>query len=339
MFKIYDSNNKFLKMIDAAKGTRIEQTLGTGLKTLSLKLPLTEDYMPYINYQGYIETPTDRFVIKEINFAQNVTFDVYCKSDIEELKYNLVPVFDVIDINVEAAFNKAIGGTNWAIEYNSNISNAVEYKLTNQTSYDIIKLIQSDFNLDVLYDTKNKIVKIYTKVGKEKGAYFSNELKLQMLQQQGQSFDYCTVLYPIGKDGLTIASINNGSPFIENFQYTDKYLPQYWVQDNIEHAQQLKMKAEMYLNKYSAPIVSYSLKLKDLPAEVGIGDEIYLVDKIKRKKTKQRVVKIVRYPFEPERDRIELSNKLVNFSDTMKHYNTAYDTQIAYIKNNIKELK
>jgi hypothetical protein len=54
--------------------------------------------------------------------------------------------------------------------------------LTNQTSYDIIKLIQSDFNLDVLYDTKNKIVKIYTKVGKEKGAYFSNELKLQMLQ-------------------------------------------------------------------------------------------------------------------------------------------------------------
>jgi hypothetical protein len=50
MFKLYDSDNNFLKMINAAKGTRIEQTLGTGLKTLSLKLPLTEDYMPYINY-------------------------------------------------------------------------------------------------------------------------------------------------------------------------------------------------------------------------------------------------------------------------------------------------
>ena len=33
----------------------------------------------------------------------NVTFDVYCKSDIEELKYTLVPIFDVIDVNIETA--------------------------------------------------------------------------------------------------------------------------------------------------------------------------------------------------------------------------------------------
>ena len=90
----------------------------------------------------------------------------------------------------------------------------------NQTSYDIIKLIKEDFDLDILYDTKNKKIKVYTKVGKEKGAFFSNELKLQMLQEQGQTFDYCTVLYPLGKDNLTISSVNNGSPFIENFQYS-----------------------------------------------------------------------------------------------------------------------
>lgn len=339
MFKVYDSNNNFLKMISATKGTRIEQTLETGLKTLSLKLPLKQEYMSVIDYEGYIETTQDRFIIKQINYAQNVTFEVYCKADIEELKYNLVPIYDVIDINVKTALERAITGTNWSIEYNSNISNAVEYKLMNQTSYDIIKLIKEDFNLDILYDTKNKKIKVYTKVGKEKGAFFSNELKLQMLQEQGQTFDYCTVLYPLGKDNLTISSVNNGSPFIENFQYSQKYLPQYWVQDNIEHAQELKMKAQAYLSQYSAPIVSYSLKLEDLPTDVTIGDEIYLIDKIKRKKTKQRVVKIIRYPFEPQRDRIELSNKLVSFADTMKHYNTSYDRQIAYIKNNIKELQ
>ena len=339
MFKIYDSQNNFLKLVEVAKGTHIDWTLETGLKTLSLKLPLTQEYMQIINYQGYIETSTDRFIIKEINYKYNVTFDIYCKSDIEELKYTLVPIFDVIDVNVETALQRVIGGTTWTLEYNSDIVNAVEYKLTNSTIYDIIKQIKQDFDLDVLYDTKNKIVKVYTKVGKEKGAYFSNELRLKMLQEQGQTFDYCTVLYPIGKDGLTISSINNGSPYIENFQYTDKYLPMFWIQDDIEQAQELKMKAEAYLAVHSTPIVGYSLRLSELPQEVSIGDEIILVDKIKKIKQKQRIVKIIKYPFEPQKDKVEISNRLVNFADTMAHYNTNYDKQIAYIKNNIAELK
>lgn len=339
MFKIYDSQNNFLKLIEVAKGTHIDQTLETGLKTLSLKLPLTQENIKVINYEGYIETPTDRFVIKEINYKYNVTFDVYCKSDIEELKYTLVPVFDVIDINIEAALQKVIGGTSWTLEYNSNLKDAVEYKLTNSTIFSIIKQIQSDFNLDILYDTKNKIVKVYTKAGTDKGAYLSDELRIRTLQEQGQTFDYCTVLYPIGKDGLTISSINNGSPYIENYQYTDKYLPQFWIQDDIEHAQQLKMKAELYLSTHSAPIVGYSIKLSELPPGLSIGDEITLVDKIKKIKQKQRVRKIVHYPFEPQKDKVEISNRLVNFADTMAHYTTNYDKQIAYIKNNIKELQ
>ena len=41
MFKIYDSQNNFKKLVEVAKGTHIDWTLETGLKTLSLKLPLT----------------------------------------------------------------------------------------------------------------------------------------------------------------------------------------------------------------------------------------------------------------------------------------------------------
>ena len=187
MFKIYDSNNNFLKLIEVAKGTHIDETLGTGLKYLSLKLPLTQENMKVINYQGYIETSTDRFIIKEINYKYNVTFDVYCKPDIEELKYTLVPIFDVIDINIQTAFQRVIGGTTWTLEYNSNLSDAVEYKLTNSTVYDIIKQIQSDFNLDIIYDTKNKIVKVYTKVGTDKGAYLSNELRMRRTKKTIQT--------------------------------------------------------------------------------------------------------------------------------------------------------
>ena len=45
-----------------------------------------------------------------------------------------------------------------------------------------------------------------------------------------------------------------------------------------------------------------------------MGDTIQLVDKLKRIKQKQRVVKIVRYPQEPERDNIEISNLQADFA-------------------------
>ena len=156
--------------------------------------------------------------------------------------------------------------------------------------------------------------------------------------RQGHSYDLCTVLYPIGKNGLTIGSVNNNINFIENYQYTNKYLPKYWINEDIETAQELKAAAEQYLSIYSTPIVGYSLELNKLHTDIGIGDTITIVDKTKRIKQKQRVVKIIQYPFEPEHDKIELSNNLVNFARTMKHYNTNYDKQIAYVKANLATL-
>jgi len=47
-------------------------------------------------------------------------------------------------------------------------------------------------------------------MGKDFGAYYSNELKLKNLKKQSSTYDYATVLIPIGKDGLTIMDINNG---------------------------------------------------------------------------------------------------------------------------------
>jgi hypothetical protein len=50
------------------------------------------------------------------------------------------------------------------------------------------------------------------------------------------------------------------------------------------------------------------LKLSDLGSSVALGDEILLVDKLKRIKQKQRVVKIIKFADAPENDSLELSN-------------------------------
>ena len=62
------------------------------------------------------------------------------------------------------------------------------------------------------------------------------------------------------------------------------------------------------------PKASYKLTLSSLGDNVGLGDTIYLVDKIKHVKQKQRIVKITRYMDQPEKDSVEISNLQVDFA-------------------------
>jgi hypothetical protein len=45
----------------------------------------------------------------------------------------------------------------------------------------MIMRIAEDYQQEVWFDTKNKVLKVYDKMGKDFGAYFSNELKMKSL--------------------------------------------------------------------------------------------------------------------------------------------------------------
>jgi len=340
MLRIYDKDHAFVDLVEKCKDLCITTTLETGTKTLSFKLPLTDETLAIIDEEYYVETDDASYVVKEVNLSQNNYISIFCNPNLEDLKYNLISVFDAFDINIEQCMQKVLtqSKVDWTLEFNSTLKDAVEYKVAETTPFQLFELIKEDYDLEIFYDTKNRIVKVYDHMGEDRGLYFSNELRLKLLSKQGQSYDLATVLYPIGKDGLTIGVVNNGINLIENFDFCNKYLPQYWVQEDIEHAEQLKMAAEAYLSYVSAPIVSYSLELSALPQETQIGDNIILVDKIKRTRQRQRVVKIINYPFTPERDKVEISNQIVNFAETFTKFNNDYKKQIAYIKKNLTTL-
>ena len=336
MFRVYDTENNFKVLIDKCKDAYTTQLLETGLTTLSFKLPVTSECLSQIAEEDYISTDDAEYIVKEMNFDGNDYFYINCRANIEGLLY-LLPIFDAFEINIQQTIEKALTLTNsdWTVDYQSKNTTAVTYALQHTTPYAILELLRADYGLEIIYDTKQQVVRVYDQVGNSRGTYFSNELNLKKLKKQSQTYDFATVLYPLGKDGLTIGVVNNGIDFIENFSYCNKYIPKYWYQDDIEHAEELLIAARAHLGQISAPVTSYGLQLSELPPETGLGDTIMLVDKIKQIKQKQRVVKIVRYPFNPEKDKLELSNQIVNFANVFTKNNNELIHQITQIKKNL----
>jgi len=137
-------------------------------------------------------------------------------------------------------------------------------------------------------------------MGKDLGIFYSNELKLKLLKQFSNSYEFATMVFPMPNEKVTasmITFLNNNSPYLSNFDYSDKHIVKIYKNDKATHAEELLAGAKLLLDEVSVPKITYELALTDIKDDVHLGDAITLIDKIKNIKIRQRVVKIVRYPY------------------------------------------
>lgn len=339
MLRIYDTNRNYLGFIEEYKDLRIEEDLTTGLKSINFKAPCQEQFYVLLQEEFYLTTADYNYVIKEVNFNGNDFFEVFAVADTEALYSTFFRAFDVLEKSLQQAYEYAIANSAWTLQYNSTNQSITTYQLPNVTALDMIYQIAEDYVQELWFDTKSKTLYVYDKMGSSLGAWYSNELKLENLNKQSSTYDYATVLVPIGKDGLKITDINNGREFLENFTYSNKYIEKVWVNEDYDVAERLKAAAEIYLDSIAQPQASYKLSLSTIGENVQLGDEIILVDKLKRIKQKQRVVKIVRYPDRPEDSTLELSNIQEDFARNFVKKQKLYDQEIAYIKSVLTTLE
>lgn len=343
ILKVYDTSHKYLGLIDNPISLKIETSLKTGTKTLSFSLPLVKEMIEIINTEGYIETVDYSYIIKEIEMKNKTTFNVYCQPNIEELTGSILPVFDVHDVTPSECINEALiqGNTGWTTNFHVNYPNIVQYVLRKVTVLECLNKIKEDFEYEYLFDTKNKRIEVYAAggIGTKKGNMLMNELRLASLSFRGETYDFATVLYPYGKKGITIKDVNNNKEYLENHTYCDKDIVAYFIDESIEYADDLKKIATDYLKQISTPIETFRVQTTHLPPNLTIGDTIYVIDNIKRKKTIKRVVKITQYPNQPEKDTIELDNEVENISKMFYQFQDSYRKKIRYIEQNISELQ
>lgn len=338
MIKVYDSRGQFLFLLDSLKDWQVMESLEKGYKTMQFDVPCTKLNLESFVEENYIETIDYRYVIKEVRVERNDFFTVYCNPDIEDLIGLNFEVFDLFELNLEGGYNYCLSqAPSWSVEYNSEDNTQITYQDSNKNGFEMIRKIAYKNNQEVWFDTKQKVVKVFDKMGSNRGQFYSNELSLKELKKQSNTYEYYTVLYPYGKNGLDISSVNQGRKYLSDYTYTNKQIEKVLVDESLTYAEDVLRWGQGMLEEHSQPKSSYQLKLMDI-GDVGIGDTILLVDKLKRIKQKQRVVKIVRYPFEPEKSTLDISNIQVDFSQQWKQEKKQWKNDIEYIKNVIENL-
>ena len=331
--QLYDKNHNKIAGLAVAKAATVESVLSTGDGTLSFLYPLKE--AAQLVNEAYIRTKTDEYIIKEV---QPDSSDLWCSVkatlNVEDLEGICWPRFESVEQKMDDCLKLAIAGTGWAIG-SCAVTRRRTIRKTECSGWDIIQQARKTYRCEIWFDTIEKKIHIAEKRGQDKGMYFTDTLNLRKLAIQSTSYDFCTRIKAEGKDGLTFKEINGGKDYVENHQYSNKVLTKYWKDERYTNAQSLLEDTTAKLEELSKPVVAYSGDILDLAKaspktyrilDFGLGDTVELVDSTTGTKEKQRIVKMVEYPDEPERNTCEFANRTASFEELQQEQNEVNST-------------
>lgn len=332
MLKILDRNKVPVKGLKKYDDLCIESVLELDDRTLSFSAPYRNIRNAVVN-EGYIETRTDRYVVKEIEKNTEGTAKVVAQLNLESLEGKVFREFRSEEQTIKSALQLAFAGTGWAIGV-CEVNKKRTLSMSNVSALDVLKQALKTYRAEIKVNSKFQIISIYNAIGSDKGSYFANQLNLKSLTVQSTSYDFCTEIEPYGKDGLTIEAVNSGKTYLENHQYSSKVKRCIWKDERYTVPESLKEDAEAKLADMSKPYVSYSADVIDLAKcsekyrilEYGIGDIITLIDDITDTREKQRIVGMKIYPDAPEKNSCTLANKVLAFDELAQKYEDTVNT-------------
>lgn len=343
MIKLLNSSKQALHLLTKVKDYYIESELQTADKIIHFSIVSNDELLADLIQENYLRTADDMFVIKEINAKEKGYIEVFGKLDTDALKANVVGVYESIERDISFVLQDTLAATGWTYLLTDLPVKARTIRIENATPHAIIVNAINAYGFEVVFDTLNKVVKVYQVVGQDRGAYVYTDLNMKKLEIQGDTYDFRTRLYPYGKDNLNIAAINSGLEYIENHSYSNKIVEAIWRDDRYTVAVNLKADAEARLAILAKPRVSYIVDVLELSKlntmytvlAYQLGDTIRIIDKDNSTKDTQRIVKLTHYPLTPEKNKIELANVKIVFQDNSTEIRDVVSNEIVKLRTDL----
>ena len=245
-----------------------------------------------------------------------------------------VGTFLADDVTTLAGIEQILAGTGWTAdaEATSTSSTTFSMELDDRSRLELLRGWAKVTGTYLKFSTTRKQVALAAAPGIDSNISFRYARNLLGARKRTRPPEL-TRVYPYGADGLSVAGINGGLPYVEDLSYyTDQGLTddqaarlargRVWSDPAFIREADLLSAATAYLADRSSPEVSYELKVVDL-AEVTditerarIGDTVRVYDpEIAAGGLRPIVTRFRRHWLEPWRNEIELSTILDPLGD------------------------
>lgn len=294
-----------------------------GKISLQFDMPIKHPLYSYIEEETELVYENQKYKVKGINERSRPGIcTINAELDLRTLQNKLYISKTWTDVSLADFMSDILYFTGWRCDNAKLINKKTTIVAEGNTPLDLLEKCTdiTAFGVCCEFDTRQNLI---TCIQPEKSlttakCYFVEDLNLSELTMKGSSSQVVTRLYPIGKDGLTIESVNNGLPYIEDHRFTDFDICKIWRDERYTNAQSLKDDAIAKLATMAAPIRSYTCKIIDLaktiPETYGdvlnfkLYDKVIIIDRIRRRRIAQQIVEIKEYPADHSLDTVILSS-------------------------------
>ncbi len=220
------------------------------------------------------------------------------------------------------ALTQVLSETNWSVgvvDVSGNRNLEIKKRLS---VLDVLNRIASRWKGELFFRNDRK-VNFRTQIGSNNNLWFRYNKNIENIDVEYNSQGVVTRLFPYGKNGLDISSVNAGLKYLDSSRIDDYPRPKVdSIDTQHEDAQELKDYALDYLSIVEIPKVIYSLDVVNLAVlakyaaeEFEMGDVVTVFNKELNIKDLTRIKEIRRNYCYPERNRIILANTPKMLSD------------------------
>lgn len=340
MLSVYDGGQKY--PITNPTDFYITHVDG-GEDTLDFTVAVDTEIYKHLAEENQVEYGDNLYLIKSIN-APSTYANISCSVDLDFLKASFYRAYDSGSVTLPDLLASLLPA-GWTVSgYNPGISRTIN--MENATNYDVMKQAMSTYAVAFQWNIIGKIVTVINPADKiPSGEYLTDELNLRSIAYKGESTDFITRLYPYGKDGMTISSVNDGLEYIDNHQYSDKVVCGYWSDDRYTVPENLKADAIERLASMSVPARSYDCDVIDLAKlddryslfDFAMYKVVTLIDRQRGLRLDHQIMEYREYPEEPQKNVLTLSSVVATVRDNVRHaQSTANDAKAEAVKASVK---
>lgn len=328
-----------------------------GMHSLQFDVPTNHSLYKYFQEEVRVEYDDQYYLIKGVNERTSAGIcTINAELDLTGLESKVYLSKKWSTVSFDSFTTDILSGTGWSISNADLISKRTSVEAADNTPLELLEQStnKTSFAACYEYDTKNKVITCIKPENNTTptGCYFTDELNLTDLSFKGSSTSLVTKLYPVGKDGLTIASVNNGKDYIENYTYTDKVKVKVWRDERYTNAQTLKEDAIVKLEAMAKPERSYTCKIIDLAKtnpdkysailSFSLYDVSTLIDRNRETRIDHRIVEIKEYPADHSLDTVTFSTiagRITGKYSKIDNRITELDAQQLHNRTKVNEIK